>query len=197
MSTPTPEPTVTSTPTGGSVNTTFGRFGVASALIAVAVFYFALRRSPFCIRRRRRRREQVESGDRSVLGIPFVRSPPPPSRPIIPLPKLDIRDHPPDDVTESCLVCLDPLRDQPIAAGPCGHWLHHQCLHAWLVKDSSHTCPACRQSMDAPASASRVTMPQSTEPVIPGPNMSTVAATSATASTAPADTGGNGVVATG
>lgn len=44
-----------------------------------------------------------------------------------------------------CPICLDPLQSYPpLAALPCLHTAHAECLNMWLRKDRALSCPVCR-----------------------------------------------------
>ncbi|GMT30363.1 hypothetical protein PFISCL1PPCAC_21660 [Pristionchus fissidentatus] len=42
----------------------------------------------------------------------------------------------------SCPICFENLRPDKIAAAPCGHTFHYDCVVRWLGE--SRTCPSCR-----------------------------------------------------
>lgn len=52
-----------------------------------------------------------------------------------------------DDWELACLICLEPLRSEPQAAGSCMHWMHKTCLQQWLKKSRKGECPVCRCSV--------------------------------------------------
>lgn len=47
--------------------------------------------------------------------------------------------------SQICPICLDPLQAfPPLAALPCLHAAHAECLNMWLRKDRNLSCPVCR-----------------------------------------------------
>ena len=51
---------------------------------------------------------------------------------------------------DSCSICLDALSHcSEIAALPCRHRFHPNCILKWTVQDDNATCPMCRSSQTA------------------------------------------------
>lgn len=69
------------------------------------------------------------------------------------LPEFDLKE---ENQNETCPICLDLLNDndRSITAGSCLHGMHRDCLHTWLVKDPSLSCPICRRSLAPPEASS-------------------------------------------
>ena len=47
---------------------------------------------------------------------------------------------------ESCLFCLEPMRDNPTVNPPgcsCKIFAHEACIHAWYIQKQTLECPIC------------------------------------------------------
>lgn len=77
-------------------------------------------------------------------------------RPPLPLPDIEIIKTP-HDRDGICVICLDdltkdaensdvtpPIKAMTLAALPCQHVMHENCLRKWLAKDPQRSCPVCR-----------------------------------------------------
>lgn len=48
-----------------------------------------------------------------------------------------------DEEDRICVICLEPLQNDQVAALQCAHALHEKCLQAWIAKKKKPVCPVC------------------------------------------------------
>lgn len=124
--------------------------------IWILIFIFAVALTKILQTRSRRmiaaraRRRLAENVDREGQSSTHRRrsglsTQPPPAAKSIKLESVVAPKEVEDDV---CAVCLSPLGELAVSRASCSHWLHSNCYHTWLVKDTKHACPVCRTPYD-------------------------------------------------